>query len=136
MPSFNPSSLWEAKPHTLAKIEIMRRYLFLWFSILGTNPRNKRLVYIDGFAGPGKYLNSDQSSPVAALQAAKAAIEKTGSKLKDVEFSFLFVEKRADFVENLRAVAAGGSWPSNIKWEAEEGTFEDKVGGIFEELKT
>jgi hypothetical protein len=59
MPSFNPTSLWEAKPHTLAKIEIVRRYLYLWFSILGTNPTNKRVVYIDGFAGPGRYANSE-----------------------------------------------------------------------------
>ena len=94
MPSFNPSTLWEAKPHTLAKIEIVRRYLFLWFFILGTNPRNKRLFYIEGFAGPGRYSNSEQSSPVAALQAAKAAIVRLGAKANDVEFSFLFVEKR------------------------------------------
>lgn len=135
MPSFKPDSLWEAKPHTLAKIEIMRRYLFLWFSILGTNPRNRRLVYIDGFAGPGKYLNSDQSSPVAALEAAKAAIERPGASLNDIEFCFLFVENRREFVENLRAVVSAGSWPANINWEAQEGSFEEKVGGILDELK-
>jgi hypothetical protein len=53
MPSIKPKSLWEAKPHTLAKIEIVGRYLYLWSSILGANSANKRLVYIDGFAGPG-----------------------------------------------------------------------------------
>ena len=135
MPSFNPSTLWEAKPHTLAKIEIVRRYLFLWFSILGTKPRNKRLVYIDGFAGPGRYSNSEQSSPVAALQAAKAAIERPGAKLNDVEFSFLFVEKRKDFVENLRSVVAVGVWPANINWDTETGSFEEKVGGVLDELR-
>src|SRR6266478_5942993 len=103
MASFNPSALWEAKAHTLAKIAIVRRYLFLWFSILGTNSWNKRLVYIDGFAGPGQYSNSEQSSPIAALQAAKSAIERLGAHLKNVEFSFLFVEKRQDFAENLRS---------------------------------
>ncbi len=135
MPSFNPTTLWEAKPHTLAKIEIIRRYLFLWFSILGTNPRNKRLVYIDGFAGPGKYSNSDQSSPLAALQSAKAAVERSGAKLNGVEFSFLFVEKRKDFVENLRSVVSAGSWPTNINWDTETGSFEEKVGGVLAGLK-
>jgi three-Cys-motif partner protein len=135
MPSFTPAVLWEAKPHTLAKIEIVRRYLFLWFSILGTNPRNKRLVYIDGFAGPGRYSNSEQSSPIATLQAAKAAIERQGAKLADVEFSFLFVEKRRDFIENLRSVVAAGSWPTNVKWETSHGSFEEKVGGVLEELR-
>src|ERR1700722_6669662 len=135
MPSFNPSALWEARPHTLAKIEIVRRYLFLWFSILGNNPKNKRLVYIDGFAGPGKYSNSEQSSPVAALQAAKAAIERAGARLNDVEFSFLFVEKRKEFTENLRSVVSAGTWPANIKWTIEQGNFEENVGGVLEELK-
>jgi three-Cys-motif partner protein len=134
MPSFDPTNLWEAKPHTLAKIEIVRRYLFLWFSILGANQK-KRLVYIDGFAGPGRYSNSEQSSPIAALQAAKAAIERPGAKLDDVEVSFLFVEKRRDFVENLRSVVSAGTWPANIKWDTETGSFEEKVGGVLEKLK-
>jgi len=74
MPSFKPTDLWNADPHTLAKIEIVRRYLFLWFRILGTS--SNRLVYIDGFSGPGRYLNSDQSSPIAALTSAKAAFDE------------------------------------------------------------
>jgi len=135
MPSFNPSALWEAKPHTLAKIEIVRRYLYLWFSILGANPRNKRLVYIDGFAGPGQYSNSEQSSPIAALQAAKAAVERPGAQLSDVEFRFLFVEKRKDFADNLKSVVSANSWPPNFKWSIEQGSFEEKVGGILEEAK-
>jgi three-Cys-motif partner protein len=133
MPSFNPSGLWEAQPHTLAKIEIVRRYLFLWFSILGT--RNKRLACIDGFAGPGKYLNSEQSSPIAALQAAKAAIEQSGAKLAGVELSFLFVEKRKEFVENLQSVVSANSWPPNIKWKIEQGSFEEKVGGVLSDIR-
>jgi three-Cys-motif partner protein len=134
MPSFKPTSLWEARPHTRAKIEIVRRYLFLWFSIRGANPANKRLVYIDGFAGPGQYSNTEQSSPIAALQAAKAAIAKQ-PKLNAVEFSFLFVEKRKDFVANLRSVVSAGAWPANIKWETEIGSFEEKVGGVLEKLR-
>jgi three-Cys-motif partner protein len=134
MPSFNPTDLWPAKPHTLAKIEIVRRYLFLWFSILGRS-QNKRLAYIDGFAGPGKYLNSEQSSPIAALQAAKAAIEQSGSKLDGVELSFLFVEKRREFVENLRSVVSANSWPPNVKCKIEQGSFEEKVGGILSDIR-
>jgi len=92
-------------------------------------------MYIDGFAGPGQYSNSEQSSPVAALQAAKAAIERSGAKFKDVEFSFLFVEKQRDFVENLRSVVSAGTWPANIKWDIQTGSFEEKVGGVLHELR-
>jgi three-Cys-motif partner protein len=135
MPSFKPTSLWEAKPHTLAKIEIVRRYLYLWFSILGTNPQNKRLVYIDGFAGPGGYTNSAQGSPVAALQAANAAIEQSGTKLNEVEFSFLFVERQKEFAENLRSVVSATAWPPQIKWHVEEGGFDEKVGTFLDKLR-
>lgn len=135
MASFKPTSLWEARPHTLAKIEIVRRYLYLWFSILGTNPDNKRLIYIDGFAGPGGYTNSAQSSPIAALQAAKAAIEQPGAKLNETELSFLFVERQKEFADSLRDVASATPWPAQIKWHVEEGDFSEKVGQFLTELR-
>jgi hypothetical protein len=45
MASFKPTELWEASPHTLAKLEIVGRYLDVWFLILGSNPKNQRLVW-------------------------------------------------------------------------------------------
>jgi len=136
MPSINPKTLWEAKPHTLAKIEIVGRYLYLWFSILGAHGSNKRLVYIDGFAGPGRYTNSDRSSPVAALQAAKDAIQQSKANLQGVEFAFLFVEKQRDFADSLRNIIESEEWPPEVKWRVEHGSFEDKVGGILTNLRT
>jgi three-Cys-motif partner protein len=134
MPSFKPTGLWPAEPHTLAKIEIVRRYLYLWFSILDKHP-SKRLVCIDGFAGPGEYTNSPQGSPLAALTAAKSALERPGSGLNTKECCFLFVEKRREFAEHLRTLIAKTTWPSQLKWEVEEGTFEEKVGGILDQIK-
>ena len=136
MPSINPKSLWEAKPHTLAKIEIVGRYLYLWFSILGARGANKRLVYIDGFAGPGCYTNSDRSSPVAALQAAKDAIQNAKTNLEGVEFAFLFVEKQPEFAENLRKIIERETWPQQLKLRVEQGSFEDKIGGILTNLRS
>jgi three-Cys-motif partner protein len=135
MPSFKPTKLWEASPHTLAKFEIIGRYLYLWFAIVGSNSENRRLVYIDGFAGPGRYTNTDRSSPLVALQSAKAALEKFEAKLRETEFNFLFVEKNKKFAENLRDVISAISWPSQFKWFIENGSFEDKIGGILEDLR-
>lgn len=135
MPSVNPKSLWEAKPHTLAKIEIVGRYLYLWFSILSARAANKRLVYIDGFAGPGCYKNSDKSSPLAALQAAKAAIDRPNANLTQVEFSFLFVERKPEFVEHLRKIVGATTWPPQIKWRVEQGGFEEQVGAVLDDLR-
>ena len=44
-------TLWEAEPHTLAKHAVLRGYLEAWFPILGS--WSGRLLYVDGFAGPG-----------------------------------------------------------------------------------
>jgi hypothetical protein len=44
---------WPLDPHTLAKHEILRRYLYAWFPIMSCY--NGRLVFLDGFAGPGAY---------------------------------------------------------------------------------
>ena len=52
-----------------------------------------------------------------------------------MEFSFLFVEKQKDFAENLREVVSARSWPMNIKWEIQPGSFEDMVGGFLEGVK-
>jgi len=134
MPRFKPTDVWPAEPHTLAKIEIVRRYVYLWFSILASHSA-KRLVYIDGFAGPGEYRNSHEGSPVAALVAAKQALERPGSGLKSKECCFLFVEKRKEFADHLRQLISQIPWPSQIKWTVEEGTFEQRVGGILEQLK-
>lgn len=134
MPSFKPSDLWKAEPHTLAKIEIVRRYLFLWFYILGT--RNRRLVYIDGFAGPGRYTNSHESSPTAALSAAKAASDRlSGSTFKPQEWFFYFIEKEPTFASSLTNVISESSWPKEFTCHVQPGTFDQQLRGILEDHK-
>jgi len=135
MASFKPTELWEASPHTLAKLEIIGRYLDVWFMILRSNPKNRRLVYIDGFAGPGRYTNTNKSSPIVALQAAKADVSRAGIAGGSIEYSFLFIEKKAEFARNLREVVQSQSLPPQVKWSVEQGSFEDKVGGLLATLK-
>lgn len=134
MPSFKPTDLWNAEPHTLAKIEIIRRYLFLWFRILGTS--SNRLVYIDGFSGPGRYLNSDQSSPTAALIGARAAFEELVRIGRTPnEWFFFFIEREPEFSSRLRSVISETVWPKEFKWDVQTGTFEEKLNGILDDLK-
>lgn len=132
MPSFKPTDLWNAEPHTLAKIEIVRRYIYLWFFILST--RSNRLIYIDGFAGPGGYKNSNESSPLAALSAAKMALERLpAGKLR--EWYFYFIEKDPGFASNLDSVIAESSWPKEFDCDVQTGTFEMKLNSILETAK-
>lgn len=81
---------WEIDPHTTVKHEILHRYLQAWMPILSTHGR---IVYIDGFAGPGEYLTKEgklvEGSPIIAI---KSFLEH---KLKDriKEVVFIFIEK-------------------------------------------
>jgi len=53
-------TIWQIEPHTTAKHQILGRYLHAWFPILGRF--NRKLVYVDGFAGPGCYLDGEPGS--------------------------------------------------------------------------
>jgi three-Cys-motif partner protein len=59
-------TLWEIEPHTKAKHEILRRYLGAWFPILGS--KIPKIVYIDGFCGPGRYKGGEEGSPIIAIR--------------------------------------------------------------------
>ena len=61
-------TIWPIEPHTAAKHQILRKYLDAWLPILGTY--NNRMLYIDGFAGPGEYTGGEPGSPIIALEAA------------------------------------------------------------------
>ena len=72
--SHRQDTIWQAEPHTIAKIEMVRAYLFVWLSILAAKFAGTGLWYIDGFAGPGEYTNYPDGSPVAAIKAADRAL--------------------------------------------------------------
>jgi len=62
------TTVWDLEPHTEAKHEILKRYLQAWFPIM--SKWNGRILYIDGFAGPGEYSNGDPGSPLIAINTA------------------------------------------------------------------
>src|SRR5438067_10017963 len=80
-------TIWPIEPHTSAKHQILRKYLDAWLPILGAY--NKRIVYVDGFAGPGRYTGGEPGSPIVALEAALTHQAKLPGELV-----FLFIEKR------------------------------------------
>ena len=75
------NSIWKAEPHTLAKHAVLRNYLEAWFPILGR--WNGRVIYYDGFAGPGRYEGGEQGSPIVAIEVAMGHADR----LKDCELS-------------------------------------------------
>lgn len=87
-------TVWEIEPHTLAKHAILGHYLKAWFPILAN--RNRRIVYFDGFAGPGIYKGGEPGSPIVALDIARN--HRVGLS---AEIVFWFIESRMDRYRNL-----------------------------------
>lgn len=53
------------------KLRVYQTYLSPWAAKLGSNPRNKLLWVVDGFAGRGRYEDGSPGSPERALQLAR-----------------------------------------------------------------
>lgn len=120
-------TLWALEPHTAAKHQILRKYLDAWFPILAAN--NKKIVYVDGFAGPGRYAGGEPGSPVIAMESAQ-----THRAHLSKELVFLFIEERTDRADHLDAEIAKLGLPSHFKVRVERGRFADKLERILDEI--
>ncbi len=123
------SVMWEIEPHTLAKHEILRRYLVAWFVILGKY--NKSLLYIDGFCGPGRYLGGEVGSPIIALEEAL----KHKDDLKDVVHHFIFVDQNKDRIDQLKIEIANYSLPENYKVYTIVGEFDNELSNLLDSIE-
>src|SRR5437870_263200 len=96
-------TVWPIEPHTLAKHRILRRYLDAWLPIMAR--WNPRIVIIDGFAGPGRYLGGEEGSPLIAL---RALLEHPHMQTRaGLEVRFWFIEERVDRATALEQELAG-----------------------------
>ena len=89
-------------------------YLRAWFPILGHSPTFDRIIYIDGFAGPGRYKQGEDGSPIIALKAALGALD--GRIQKPFEFHFVERKRRvaAALKANIDDLKQRRVWPANI----------------------
>lgn len=120
-------TIWAIEAHTSAKHQILRKYLDAWLPILGMY--NKRVVYVDGFAGPGCYKGGEPGSPIVALQAAL-----THQARLPGELVFLFIEKDDARADSLTAEIAKLQLTSAFKVQVERGEFADKLGAMLDAL--
>ena len=127
------TTLWTRDSHTEGKHLVLEYYLNAWFPILGMGDRNGRILFVDGFAGPGEYAGGEEGSPVVAMRvlAAHSARERINA-----EVVFLFVEKESDRAAHLgRRVA---QWlpklPKRAKVQVREGSFESLMTEVLDQL--
>jgi three-Cys-motif partner protein len=130
--SSEKGTTWHAAPHTIAKIEMVRKYFVVWLSIFGATFKGVDLWYIDGFAGPGEYTNHPEGSPVAALRAAEEALAKPGWQGGDVHC--LFIEEDPDRFANLVSKLSTIPEHPRIKRHLFDGTFEAGIADLREQV--
>lgn len=120
------TTVWDLEPHTRAKHAILRRYLQAWAPIL-SHGGFPRVLYVDGFAGPGRYSKGEEGSPIIAL---RAALEQR-AKLDAIVF-FLFIEKDSKRAQVLKEVVADLKLPENFHTKvAGEETFEKAISELL-----
>lgn len=120
-------TLWEITPHTEAKHEILRRYINAWYPILGS--WNKRLVYLDAFAGPGEYVGGEDGSPIIALDSV---LQHRASP--NCEVNYFFIEKRDDRANHLKNLLEEYDLPEHINYWVTPGTFDEEIAQTLDQL--
>jgi three-Cys-motif partner protein len=94
-------TLWEAGPHTTAKLSILKAYLQAWMPILSrrvaSKPHGHEVVYIDAFAGPGEDRKGKPGSPLVAIDAAREHEQEF-----PIPIRMFFIEKREDRWKHLK----------------------------------
>ena len=119
--------IWPKEPHTEAKHFILGEYLKAWFPMLCSS--NSRIVYIDGFAGPGKYEDGEIGSPLIVLNIVKNHI----IPLK-CEIIFYFIEENSKRHANLQELVNQIKLPESQKIGVVKNKFRDEVQEIFDDL--
>ncbi|MFN8611586.1 MAG: three-Cys-motif partner protein TcmP [Vulcanimicrobiota bacterium] len=134
MPKMKPENItWELKEHTRAKHLVLERYLKAWAPILGT--WNERILYVDGFAGPGEYKCKTDGSPLIVLKLI------TGHSRPPKKMTFLFVEAQKDRCEYLKG-KLHNSFPDlatthpNYKVYCIKDDFEEQANGLLDKVKS
>lgn len=128
-------TVWPIAAHTSVKHELLRTYLGAWFPILGRY--NSRVVFMDGFAGPGRYTDGELGSPAIAL--GTFLDHHHAANLSSTEYVFVFNEQHPGRFESLEAVIEGervarGDWPDNVKVVVENRNFTDIADEILGSL--
>jgi three-Cys-motif partner protein len=122
-------TVWQIDPHTLSKHTILRRYWEAWLPIM--TKFNQRVLYIDGFAGPGKYAGGEDGSPLIALKSARDHHARPKS-----EVAFIFIERDKERFDHLLQTIdqIKPPLPQNFRVHCVQGTFDDQMTEVLNRI--
>ena len=125
------SGLWKCPSKTTAKLEILRAYVGAWFSILASRGF-KHVFYIDGFCGPGEYLDGEEGSPIIATRIANS----TAQKYPGFSATLFFVDTDSTALSHLQSNDAIRNHHSRIDINIRHGAFSDEADEIVRQIST
>lgn len=126
-------TIWERSPHTAVKHQIERGYLGGWFAKLAWTGR---VLFIDGFVGPGRYIDGEEGSPIIALRMAlERPIFQGGSRHASCDRMLVFVESDRERFAHLELELARFTLPEHVKVGAYNADFEDTLAGILSHVE-
>ena len=123
-------TLWPIEEQTEGKHLLLKSYLDGWFPILGSF--NGRLLFIDGFAGPGEYTGGELGSPLVALDSVRR--HKNERRLKGVEVVFLFIESDERRAEHLQGLVDHRPPTPGTTVTVLQGGFEDNMTNLLDQI--
>ncbi len=125
------SVVWPLDEHSRGKHLVLKHYLGAWFPIIGS--KFPRLLFIDGFAGPGEYEGGEPGSPVVALDTYLEHRHRHQVR----EAVFVFIERREDRARHLESLieTRKDRIPNNCKWYVEVGSFDARMTRALDELE-
>ncbi|MBI3935090.1 MAG: three-Cys-motif partner protein TcmP [Acidobacteria bacterium] len=99
---------------------------------------NTRILFVDGFAGPGKYSAGEEGSPLIALRTLLDHNHFREPKAGR-EFLFLFIEKEKDRADALRfelaKLATSQPIPKSVKWDVRNNEFALEMNKIMDYIE-
>ena len=126
-------TLWALDSHTRGKHLVLKNYMGAWLPIMLHS--NVRVLFIDAFAGPGKYAGGEEGSPLIALNAllGRDDLNKMRGRI-----DFLFIEedlKRARHLEETVAPVRG-RLPTGCTAKVIQGTFMETMTSVLDSQNT
>lgn len=126
--------LWDLEPHTRAKHIVLEEYLKAWFGIMGQT--FDRILYVDGFAGPGMYRTGEDGSPLIALRTVSG--HRLLDKFKEVRMFFIESDQdKAGFLKQLceQRYPPDQMRQKNIYYDVVNATFCDVLTEVLNRLE-
>jgi len=131
-------TVWDIEEHTRAKHQLIGHYISAWFPILTIQGHYERVVFLDGFAGPGIYKTGDPGSSLIALEALVDS--NHFDQLAHTNFEFVIVERRHDRFDRLQDEISEfwrsrGGQPPNVRLHPFRREFADIARSVIPRLR-